>query len=331
MAKEKLKVVVTDYEYPHLDEEKRVFDRIGAELIGGQCQTEDEIISLAAEAQGILNQYAQMTPRVLQALPQCRVIVRYGIGVDTIDIPAATQAGVMVCNVPLYGIQEVSDHVIGLLLACIRKLQAMNALVRNGVWDCNQGRPVYRIHKRTLGLVGFGNIPRMVAQKMKPWELRILAYDPYVSDEVFGSYGVVRAPIDELLGESDYVSSHLPLTPETQHFFSYERFKQMKKGAFFVNTARGGVVDERGLTRALQEDWLAGAALDVMEKEPPDPHNSLINLPNVLITPHFAWYSVESAIDLQRMAAEEIARVFQGENPWWCLNPAALAANKKPE
>jgi D-3-phosphoglycerate dehydrogenase len=318
--KKPYKVVVTDYEYPDLDQERKVFDAIGVEFVAGQCKDEDAVIALARDADALLNQYAKLTPKVIEALENCKIIIRYGIGVDTINVPAATKAGIMVCNVPTYGIHEVSDHVVGLFFSSIRKIPAMSETVKKGRWDWNLGRPIYRIQGKTLGLTGFGNIARMVAQKLAPWKIKILGYDPFISESVFKSHGVERTSFEQLLKESDFVSVHVPHTAETYHMFSYERFKQMKRGAIFINTARGPLVDEDGLYRALQEGWLAGAALDVMEKEPPDPDHPLLSLPNVIITPHMAWYSAESAVDLQRMAAEEVARVLKGEEPLWCLN-----------
>ncbi len=318
------KVVVTDYDYPDLDREKRIIEEFGAEFVPCNCKTEEEVIEKAWDADALLNQYALLTPKVLGALKKCKVIVRYGIGVDSINIPAATKAGILVCNVPRYGIHEVSDHSIGMLFACIRKLSIMNQMVKNGIWDVHRGRPIYRIYQTTLGLVAFGNIPRMVSQKLKPWNLKILAYDPYLTDDVFLSYGVTRASLDQVLTESDYISCHLPLTDETRYFFTYERFKQMKKGAVFVNTARGGVVDEKGLYQALKEEWLSAVALDVMEQEPPRDNHPLFDFSNVILTPHMAWYSEQAARDLRRMTAEEVVRVLKGEKPHSCLNPEAM-------
>ena len=318
--KKPYKVVITDHDYPDLDQERKVFGAIGVEFVAGQCKDEDAVIALARDADALLNEYAKLTPKVIEALENCKIIVRYGIGVDNVNIPAATKAGIMVCNVPTYGIHEVSDHVVGLFFSSIRKIPAMSETVKKGRWDCNLGRPIYRIHGKTLGIAGFGNIARMVVQKLAPWNIKVLGYDPFISESVFKSHGVEKTSFEQLLNESDFVSAHVPHTVETFHMFSYERFKQMKRGAIFINTARGPLVDEDGLYRALQEGWLAGAALDVMEKEPPDPGHPLLSLPNVIITPHMAWYSVESAVDLQRMAAEEVARVLKGEEPLWCLN-----------
>ena len=322
-------VVVTDYEYDHLDQERRALAAVDAELVPGQCRTEDDVIALARDADGILNQYAHLTPRVLGALRRCQVIGRYGIGLDTVDIPAATRAGILVCNVPTYCLQEVSDHTIGFLLACVRKIPRMSEITKHGQWDFKVGRPIPRLQDITLGLVALGNIPRMVARKLAPWNMRILACDPYIEDRVFTDHGVVRASLDDLLRESDVVSVHLPLTAETLRMFTYARFKQMKRGAFFLNTARGPLVDEDGLLRALQEEWLAGAAIDVMQTEPAARSHPLLGLPNVIVTPHIAWYSEQSSADLQRMTAEEVARVLAGRQPLSCVNPEAVH-NRKP-
>jgi D-3-phosphoglycerate dehydrogenase len=318
--KKPYKVVVTDYEYPDLDQERKVLSAIGVEFVAGQCKDEDAVIALAKDADALLNQYTKLTPKVMEALENCKIIIRYGIGVDNINGPAATIAGIMVCNVPTYGIHEVSDHVVGLFFSSIRKIPTMSEAVKKGRWNCNLARPIHRIHGKTLGLAGFGNIARMVAQKLAPWEMKVIGYDPFISESVFRSHGVEKASFEQLLKESDFVSVHVPHTEETYHMFSYERFKQMKRGAIFINTARGPLVDENGLYQALQEGWLAGAALDVMEKEPPAPDHPLLNLSNVIITPHMAWYSEESGVDLQRMAAEEVARVLSGAEPLWCLN-----------
>jgi D-3-phosphoglycerate dehydrogenase len=320
MMKTTFRIALTDYQTPDVEIEKGVVEAAGGELIVGQCKSEADVIRLTDGVDGILNDYARITSKVIESLERCKVVVCCGVGVNSVDLPAATAAGILVCNVPEYGIEEVSDHTIGLLLSCVRKIPQMNSMVREGRWDSKLARKIYRITGSTLGLVGFGNIPRMVALKMAPWKLQMLAYDPYVSDEVFESYGVERTDLKQLMEESDYISCHLPLTPETRHFFTYDRFRQMKKNAYFVNTGRGKVVDEDGLHRCLQEGWLAGAGLDVMEREPPAETHPLFSLPNVIITPHHAWYSEEAGIDLQRMYAEEAVRVLKGESPRWCVN-----------
>ncbi len=319
-----LTVFVTDYHFPDLSIEQEVVERAGAKLEAGQCVTAEELLNQATDATVLINQYAQISAEVITALPKCRGIVRYGIGVDTVDIPAATKVGIMVCNVPNYGLHEVSDHTIGLLFGCIRKIPYMSSETKSGVWDCNKARPIRRISDSTLGLAGFGNISRMVAAKMAPWNLRVLVYDPFVDEKVLEEHGAARVSFDELLAESDYISSHLPLTAETKNIFNYDTFMKMKRGGVFVNTSRGGVVDEHGLCRALDEGHLAAAGLDVMVKEPPDPENPLLRRENVILTPHSAWYSEDAAQDLQRMAAEEAVRIMKGEPPHSCVNPEVL-------
>ena len=183
---------------------------------------------------------------------------------------------------------------------------------------------IYRITGKTLGLVGFGNISRMVARKLAPWNLNILAYDPFISDDIFKAQGVKKSGLGQLLARSDYISCHLPLTPETHHFFSYEQFCQMKKTAYFINTGRGAVVNEVDLGCCLQEGRLADIGLDVMEKEPPDANHPLLGFSNAIITPHHAWYSEEAGLDLQTMYAEEAVRVIIGEASRWCVNLEVL-------
>lgn len=321
--KAKYKVVVTDYEYPDLTQEQSVIRAVEAELVPTQCKTEEEVIAVVGDADGILNQYAPMTAKVMNTLKKCKIIARYGIGVDNIDVEAATKAGILVCNVPHYCLHEVSEHALALLLACVRRVPEINETVKQGQWSYKLHRPIYRIHGSILGIVGLGNIGRMVAKKVQNWGLKILANDPYIEDDVFGAHGAIRASFEQVLHESDFISAHVPLTEETQHMFSYEQFKMMKRSAYFINTSRGKVVNEEGLYKALEEACLAGAALDVMEKEPPASDHPLFRFSNVLVTPHIAWFSERSAEDLQRMAAEEVARVLKGEKPFSAVNPQA--------
>jgi D-3-phosphoglycerate dehydrogenase / 2-oxoglutarate reductase len=321
----KYQVVVTDCEFPDFDQEKKVIENLGGAFVLTQCKTENELIIATEYADGILNQYAKVNSRVIEAMKKCKVIVRYGIGVDTIDMAAATKAGIPVCNVPLYGIHEVSDHVIALLFSCIRKLVPMNAMVKKNSWDYKFSRPISRIQGKTIGFVGFGNIPKMISKKLKPWDLRMLACDPFVSKKICEEFGVKKVSLDLMLKECDYISLHAPLTPETRYLFNYEKFRSMKQGAVFINTSRGAIVEEQGLYKALQEGWLAGAGLDVLEKEPPLNQNPLFDLDNIILTPHMAWHSADSEVDLQRMAAEEVMRVLRGDKPLSCLNSEVLA------
>jgi len=323
MNTKKFKVVVTDYEFASLEREKKILEEVGAELISTQCKSEDDLIKVAQDADGLLNLYfGPISEKVLRSLKKCKVISRYGIGVDTIDIEAATLYGIIVTNVPSYCIEEASDHAMGLILACARKIVLLNEAVKNGIWDFKLSKPVFRIRGKTLGLVGFGKIGRMVAKKAKSFGFNILFYDPYISSRISEEYSVKSARIDTLLRESDFVSLHLPLNEKTGHFLDEEKFKLMKKTAFLINVARGGVIDTNSLYKALKEEWIAGAALDVIEETPPlEKNNPLLQLENLIITPHAGWYSEESIAQLQETAAKEVARVLKGEWPLSVVNP----------
>jgi D-3-phosphoglycerate dehydrogenase / 2-oxoglutarate reductase len=306
-----------------LEAERRELARAGAELISYHCHTEEDVIHAAPDADGLLVGSAPITRRVISALPRCQVIVRYGIGVDTIDVAAATEYGVIVANIPDFCLEEVANHAIMLLLACSKRLVRLDDAVRAGQWErrreilANTGR----IAGQTLGLVAFGKIPRAIVPKARALQLRVLAYDPYVHDACMQAYGVTPARLDELLAQSDYVSVHTPLTLETRGMFDEHVFRQMKRSAFFINTSRGPVVNERALTRALQEGWIAGAGLDVFEQEPLVPESPLCSMPNVTLTPHSASYSEEAFAELRQRVGAEAARVLNGYEPTAWVNP----------
>jgi len=331
MNTKKFKVVVTDYEFVSLDREREILDKVDAQLIPNQCKTENDLIAAALDADALLNLYFRpISEKVLKSLKKCKVISRYGIGVDTIDIEAATRHGIIVTNVPSYCVDEVSDHALGLILTCARKIVLLNKTVKDGIWDFKVSKPVFRIRGKNLGLVGFGKIGRMVAKKAKNFGFNILFYDPYISSDIAKEYSAKPVGIDTLLKESDFVSLHLPLNGKTRHFLDKKKFKLMKKSAFLINVSRGGVVNTDSLYRALREGWIAGAALDVIEEIPPlEKDNPLLELENLIITPHGAWYSEESIAQLQETAAEEVARVLKGEWPLSVVNPEVKERLKK--
>lgn len=314
----KLKVVIVDYYYEHIEAERREIARLGAVLEDYHCKTEDEIIAVAKDADAVIVQFAPVTRRVVESLEKCRIIVRYAIGVDNIDVPSATERGIWVCNVPDYGVDEVSSHAVLLLLACARKLPILSRDVRQGNWNYNVAKPVHRIAGNVLGLVGLGRIPSLVARKMRGFDVETIAFDPYVTPESAAELGVRLVDMDTLLRDSDYVSVHCPLNDQTRHMFGREQFKRMKSSAVFVNTARGGVVNEKELAEALRAGEIAAAGLDVCEWEPIAPDSPLLQMDNVVVTPHVAWYSVEAIQSLQQKAAEEVVRVLSGAPP---LNP----------
>ncbi|GAB6180029.1 C-terminal binding protein [Desulfotomaculum defluvii] len=318
----KLKVVVTDYEYSTLKYEEEVLAQIGVTLVPAQCKTEEELIEACKDADGLLNQYAQLTPRVIQALDRCKVIGRYGVGINTVDLDAATEKGICVVNVPDYCMDEVSDHAMALLLACARKVVLMNNEVKNGNWDYKVSVPIYRLRGKNLGLISFGRIAQTLAKKAQAFGLNLLVFDPYIPDAVAIEFGVKKVSLEELLQTSDFISVHAPLNAETEHLISEKEFKMMKKSAFIINTGRGPVIHEEALVNALQEGWIAGAGLDVIEIEPVRSDSPLLKMDNVILNPHVAWYSEEAGTDLQTKAAQGVAEVLQGYYPRNLVNKA---------
>ncbi len=312
------KVYVTDYEYASLQYEEKEIAKIDADVIPLQCKTEDELIAQASDADALLVQYAPVTARVMDALPNLKIISRYGVGVDTVDIAAATARDIVVVNVPDYGIAEVSDHAFALLMTLLRDVTFLSNDIKSGNWDFKVAKPLYRLSKLTLGVVGAGRIGKEFIRKAKPFGFTILVTDPYLAAEDIEALGAKKVPFDQLLAESDAISIHAPLYDETYHLFSTDAFSKMKEGAMLVNTARGGLVDSNALIEALEQGTLRCAALDVCEAEPIELDNRLKSIDRVILTPHIAWYSEQSQVDLQRKAAEEVVRVLSGQQ---ALNP----------
>ena len=299
-------------------EEAKVLAKVNAELVGADGVTEDEVIEAAKDADAILTAGAQITRRVMEALPKCKAIVRYGIGFDTIDVAAATDNGILVVNIPGFCLEEVSNHAITLLLACAKKLIQLNNVIRQGHWHGVSGTapaPMGSIYRQTLGLIGCGLIGRMTGRKAQCFGLKVLGYDPYVNKSLAKEHGITLVSLPELLKESDFISVHTPLNKETWHLIGEKEFKQMKTTAYFINTARGPVVDEPALIKALREKRIAGAGLDVFEKEPVDADNPLLEMDNVVVTPHCAGYSDASFKRLRTSVGQEAARVLRGRWP----------------
>jgi D-3-phosphoglycerate dehydrogenase len=315
------KVLITDYEYVNLQYEEEIFAESGLEIefIKAQCKTEEEVIKKAKEADAILNQYAPLSRRVIETLQHTKIISRYGVGVNTIDLDAAREKGITVANVPDYGIEEVSNHALALLLSMARKITLLNNEVKNGNWDFKVSLPIHRFNEQTVGVLGFGRIPRRLIEKAKPLGFKMVAYDPFVSIEDMAAVGVQKMELDELIGETDYLSVHVPLIKDTFHLLNDERFSQMKKNAIIINTARGPIIDEKALVDALEKGIIAGAALDVTEEEPVSKESPLLKMDNVIITPHSAWYSEEAMIELRQKAAKNIVQVLNGEKSPYAL------------
>ena len=316
----KYKVVITDYEFASLEHEERILAEVGAELIRAQCRTEDEVIEAAKDADALLNQYAPVSRKVIENLPNLKVVSRYGVGVNTIDIDAATEHSVIVANVTDYCMDEVSDHAFALLIACARKVVQLNNAVKSGTWDYKVGVPIFRLRGRVLGLIGFGRIPQTLAKKAQAFGLKVIAYDPYLPPEVAKKFDVELMDLNDVCAKADFISVHSPLTDATRGMISDEQFDVMKKEAFIINTARGPVIDEKAMIRALKEGKIAGAGLDVLENEPVEPDNPLLKMDNVIINPHAAWYSEESQVELQQKVAQNVADVLSGYYPTYLFN-----------
>jgi D-3-phosphoglycerate dehydrogenase len=319
--------VLTDYVWESLDVEKKTLEGL-ADLVAFKAKSMDEVLPELAGCDAMLNTYlAPINAEVMARMPKCKIIARYGIGVDTIDLEAATKAGIIVTNNPTYCIEEVAEHTMALLLACARKVAFYDRLVRDGRWEVPPGKPLHRLAGRTLGLVGFGNIARQVAVRAAAFGLRVLFADPNVKEGQFDAPGK-KVELAQLLRESDFVSLHPPLVLQTRKMINDDAFAQMKPGAYLINCARGPIVDTDALVRALDARKIAGCALDTIDPEPlPNPH-PLRGRDNVVVAPHAAWYSEEALVGLQAGAPNEVRRVLSGEWPVNVVNPAVRGKNR---
>jgi D-3-phosphoglycerate dehydrogenase len=309
-------VLVTDSDFPDADLEREVLREVDATVEVADARSPEEVVEAArsVDPDALLVQYARIDRSVFEAVDGLAVVGRYGIGVDSVDLEAATDHGVRVVNVPSYCEEEVSTHALSLLLALVRRVASLDAAVADGTWDWTAARPVHRMRGRTLGLAGFGKIPRHLLRKVEAFGVEIVAYDPYVSADELAEEGVEEVDFGTLLDRSDYVSVHTPLTEETEDLFDAEAFDRMKETAILVNTSRGAVVDTTALYNAVADDQIAGAGLDVLPHEPPE-DTALAELDDVLVTPHMAWYSEESFETLRRTVSEDVATVLAGEEP----------------
>jgi D-3-phosphoglycerate dehydrogenase len=318
-------VLVTDHPWPSVDAEVETLAAVGARPVFAETGEEEELIALVRDADAILTCFARVTPRVVESGPRLRVIGRYGVGVDNIAVETATALGIPVTNVPSYCEHEVAEHALALLLALARRVVVFDRSVRDGEWSLRRGQPVHRIAGATLGIVGFGRIGRTLARKAQGLGMTVVVHAPRLAAADARAAGVEAVPLDELARRADFVSLHVPLGEETRHLVGRELLRAMKPTAFLVNTARGGVVDRDALLEALRDGWIAGAALDVVEPEPLPPDDPLLALPNLIATPHAAYYSEESLVNLGRLAAENVAAVLDGRRPASVVNPQALA------
>lgn len=302
---------------------------IGAEIIEAPGESAQEFIAAARDADALYAKGIRISRTIIDRLERCKVIALGSVGVDSVDIAAATARGIPVTNVPDTFIEEVADHAMALLLGIFRNLVVQDRMVRTGHW--REGRPalykVPRLIGQTLGFVAFGHVARATARRARAFGLRMLAYDPFVEELAMTPYGVAPASLAEVLRESDFVSMHAPAVPEAVHMLGEEHFRQMKKSAFFINTGRGPTVDEKALIKALEQHWIAGAALDVLETEPPAPDNPLLAMENVILSAHVASASARFDPARRRRVGHEIALVLGGRWPMSCVNPAVLASS----
>jgi len=283
---------------------------------------EDGMIAALRDADAVIIAASPVTRAVMSACEGLKVVVRTGVGYDVIDVPAATELGVVAVNVPDIWVREVANHALALLLAFNRKIIALDRQVHAGAWGGGvPGAFTGSLHGETVGIVGLGNIGSAFARRIAAFETTVIAHDPYVDDAHFKTLGVERVSLEQLAERADYVSVHTLLNEETRHLIGEAFFKRMKPTAVLINTSRGPVVDEQALTRALEAKRLAGAALDVWEKEPVDPANPLLKMENVIATPHAAYFSSPAVAQVPRRCGEEIARVLTGQRPLNVVNP----------
>ena len=323
--------VVATYEHPIRPLDRKAFEQIGVEFIQKACQSEEEIMAMTGDADAVIPLTEEYTPRVIKNLKKCRLIVTPKIGVENIDVTAATEHGILVANAGELCWEEVAEHTMALLLVCARKLKQLQRAAEEGLWTglmCKEIRqiwpPMSRISGQTLGIIGFGRIARTLVPKARGFGLKIIAYDPYVSESVAKEFGVELVSLDRLLQESDYVSLHAALTKENYHLLGLNEFKKMKRTAYIINTARGALIDEQALYTAVKEGYIAGAGLDVLETEFIRPDNPLLGLGNVIISCHSAHYSDTSFPLYPQLPANEIARIMRGELPRNLINPQAV-------
>jgi D-3-phosphoglycerate dehydrogenase len=300
-----MKVLVTDAEYESLDLEAEVLAAAGHEIVTASCRTPEEVIEAGAGVDAFLVQYAPITAEVFEALPQLRLVSRYGVGVDAVDTEAARHHGVWVCNVPDYGTTEVALHAVAMLLALLRNVAGHDREVRAGRWDYHLGGQLRRPSSLTLGVVGLGRIGRMTAERAAPWFGAAVGYDPYLPQTAWPDW-LERLDLRDLFVRSSAITLHLPLTESTSGLVGTDLLGRMPSGSYLVNTARGGLVDLDAVVEALDSGQLAGVALDVLPQEPPPSRHPLLTHPRALITPHVAWYSAEAEVELRRKAAQNI-------------------------
>ena len=325
---QKFHVVITDNPFDGSSIEEEILGRVGATVRKFHCSNETEVIQAAKRADLVLCDSSPVTRKVILSLEKTIGIVEYGIGYDNIDVYAATERGIVVCNVPDFMTFEVADHAVTLLLALSRKLHKILPATRVGEWNWKKFRPIDRLDGKTAGIIGFGNIGRQVAERLRAFKVDILAYDPYIASENIKKLGAQPSTLQELLANSDLVSIHVPLNEETRHLIGENELALMKPSAILVNTSRGAVIDQEALVVSLRTGRPCAVGLDVLSPEPPNPKDSILGFENVVLTPHMGWYSEQSEQRLQEYAALEGERLLTGQTPKHPVNPQVLTTKR---
>ena len=325
MEPSEYRVVITDCDHGSIREEKEEFDRMGAELILAQVREEEELIRVGKEADGLINQYALLTRRVFENLQKCKVVARYGVGVDSIDLRAATDLGIIIANVPDYCIDEVASHAVAMMLTLTRKTAFFDRKVKSSQWDFRQGTPIHRIQGKTLGLIGCGKIGFEVAKRISAFGVKVMAFDPYIQRT---GEKIELTDLETVLRKSDFISIHCPLNESTWHLVGEQEFKKMERKPLLINTSRGPIVNEKALIQALEEGRISGAGLDVLETEPPDSKNPMLKMENVIFSPHVGFYSEESISELKRRTARNVSDVLRGRWPGSVVNQGVMGKTR---
>ncbi len=317
----KYKVVVTDDRYGNYKEENEVLSELGIEVEVHDFKDKTEAKKVLRDADAVLVNLFPMTKEIILSMDKCKVINRYGVGYDNVDVKAATEKGIWISRVPDYSMEDTSDHALAHLFNCVRKITYRDRMIREGKWDLHKDWPSFRVAGKTLGLIGFGNISKTLFRKVSGLGLgTILVYDPYVDDTAIIKAGGTPVPLEELLKESDYVSIHAPLTEETEGMIGSSEFRLMKNSAVIINTSRGPIINEDALYRALKEGEITAAGIDVYKTEPLPEASPLRSLDNITFTDHAGWYSEESIVELKTKAARNILEVLKGNKPVYPVN-----------
>jgi D-3-phosphoglycerate dehydrogenase / 2-oxoglutarate reductase len=313
--------MIADSDFGDVEIERAIVEDAGFILRAHQCKSEEEVVRYGRDADGILTQYAHIGAAAMEQLPRCKVIARYGTGVDIVDVDAATRHGIQVTNAPNeWCADEVADHAIALWLCAARKIAEYDSAIRRGEWQWQSGEPIRRLRGRVFGLLGFGAIAQRIADRARPFGVQIYGHDPFVEPALMRAQSVRPVGLDELITASDYLIIQAPLTPETRHLFGGATLGRMKPGAILVNTARGPIIEDAALAAAIPDGRIGGAALDDLEEEPAKlrdwkPTNPLLKVGNVIVTPHAAYYSEESLREVRSIAASEAVRVLTDQKP----------------